>query len=307
MDEATAIRQRATLIGTVAILLWSTLALLTVLSGTIPPFQLLAMAFAVASLIGLAWSWRRAGSAARMFSLWRQPPAVWLLGTAGLFGYHFCYFLALRLAPPVEANLLNYLWPLLIVLFSALLPGERLRWFHLLGAALGLTGTGLFVTGVDTAASSAPHPLLGLGVAFLAALTWSSYSVLNRRLPDVPTETVTVFCAITALLAVPCHLIFETTVVPSLTEWLAALALGLGPVGGAFFVWDHGTKRGDIRVLGALSYLAPLLSTLSLVLFGVRRFDAGLGAACILIIGGAMLASRELWQRRRPVPAVPDA
>ena len=296
---ATDVHVKATLIGATAVLLWSTLALFTVLSGRIPPFQLLAMSFAVASLIGLIWSIRKRGSLRAACATFRQPLSVWALRVGGLFGYHFAYFLALRLAPPVEANLLNYLWPLLIVLFSALLPGHRLRWFHLVGALLGLAGTALIITGVETASSDDASSFAGLGVALAAALIWSSYSVLNRRLPDVPTETVTGFCLATSLLAIPAHLVFEQSVMPTAIEWLAALALGLGPVGGAFFVWDYGTKRGDIRVLGALAYLAPLLSTLSLVVIGVRGFDWLLGLACLLIIGGAVMASAEMWRKPR--------
>ena len=288
---------KATLIGGVAVLLWSSLALFTVLSGRIPPFQLLAMAFAVATLLGFAWSWRRRGSMRAVWLCFRQPLRVWALGIGGLFGYHFCYFLALRLAPPVEANLLNYLWPLLIVLLSALLPCHRLRWFHLVGAGLGLVGTALIILGVETTAGQATAPLLGLVIAFMAALIWSSYSVLNRRLPHVPTDTVIGFCLVTALLSIPAHLLVEHTIIPTTTEWLAALALGLGPVGGAFFVWDYGTKQGDIRVLGALSYLAPLLSTLSLVAMGVRQFDGLLALSCLFIIGGALIASQEMFRR----------
>ena len=77
----------------------------------------------------------------------RQPPLVWAVGVGGLFGYHALYFLALRFAPPAEAGLLNYLWPLLIVLFSSFLPGERLAVHHVIGAVAGLAGTVLLLTG----------------------------------------------------------------------------------------------------------------------------------------------------------------
>ncbi|MBI3452222.1 MAG: EamA family transporter, partial [Rhodospirillales bacterium] len=101
-------------------------------------------------------------------------------------------------------------------------------------------------------------------------------------------------------LALAAHLAFETTYVPADGEWLAALGLGLGPVGLAFYLWDVGVKRGDIRALGAVSYMTPLLSTLLLVLFGRAEASLRLGLACLLIVGGAALASRDLWRRRRP-------
>lgn len=292
------LRFRATLIGGLAILIWASLALLTVLSGRLPPFLPLSVALLTAGALGLLWSVRRCGGWRPALDRLRQPWLAWALGVGGLFGYHLCYFVALRLAPPVEANLLNYLWPLLIVLFSGLLPGERLRWFHLAGAALGLVGTALIVLGVADGSENGAatgRAYGGLAMALLAALTWSGYSVLNRRFAGVPTEAVAGFCLAGGLLALPCHLLFESPVTPTPGDWLVMIAMGLGPVGGAFFVWDHGTKHGDIRVLGALAYLAPLLSTLSLVLIGVRQPDWLLLLSCLLIVGGAALAGAELW------------
>ena len=186
----------ATLIGFAAILMWSLLSLLTVASGTVPPFQLAAMTFAVGGGIGAATWLFRPGAVAAL----RQPAEVWALGVGGLFGYHALYFLALRLAPPAEAGLLNYLWPLLIVLFSSLLPGERLAPHHIIGAVLGLAGTVLLFAG-NSSSGFAPGQLPGLIAAFVAAFVWAAYSVMSRKLKAVPTDAVAGFCLATALLA----------------------------------------------------------------------------------------------------------
>lgn len=289
-------RGRATLIGFTAVLSWALLALFTALSGQVPPFQLLAMTFAIATAIGIVASLVRGTSPLAHL---RQPAPVWLLGVGGLFGYHFFYFLALRNAPAVEASLIAYLWPLLIVVFSALLPGERLRWFHVGGALLGLAGAALLVTKGQSLEID-PRYTLGYLAAGVCALTWSTYSVASRRFGHVPTDAVGGFCAAAAILAAPCHLVFETTVWPRDTvEWLAVLALGLGPVGGAFFTWDIGVKKGDIQVLGASSYAAPLLSTLVLVAVGLAPATWVVAIACVLIVGGAVLAAKEMLLRRR--------
>src|SRR6185503_3833435 len=179
----------ATLIGLSAILMWSLLAVLTVATGKIPAFQLAAMTFAIGALVAFASFLFRPSA----FAALRQPPVAWIVGVGGLFGYHALYFLALRFAPPAEAGLLNYLWPLLIVLFSASLPGERLTPHHILGALLGLAGTVVLFAG-NRLASFAPLQLPGLLAAFVAAFVWAAYSVMSRKLKSVPTDAVAGFC-----------------------------------------------------------------------------------------------------------------
>lgn len=284
----------ATLVGLSAILMWSLLAALTVATGRVPAFQLLAMTFAIGACIGLATWLVRPGA----FRALRQPPLVWLVGVGGLFGYHALYFLALRFAPPAEAGLLNYLWPLLIVLLSSRLPGERLALHHVIGALLGFAGTALLLTGRSHTAFD-PSYIPGLFAAFLGAFVWAGYSVMSRRFAAVPTDAVAGFCLATALLAVMCHCILETTIWPDTTlQWAAIVALGVGPVGLAFFAWDIGMKRGDIRVLGALSYATPLLSTLFLIAAGYAQPTATLGIAALLIAGGGLVAAKDAVFKR---------
>jgi drug/metabolite transporter (DMT)-like permease len=275
----------ATLIGLTAILMWSLLAVMAVATGRIPAFQLAAMTFAIGGLSGCAsWLFRPQGVRAL-----RQPPVAWLVGVGGLFGYHALYFIALRLAPPAEAGLLNYLWPLLIVLFSSLLPGERLAPHHLIGALLGLAGTVLLVAG-NTSIEFERNQIWGLAAAFVAAFVWAAYSVLSRRLATVPTDAVAGFCLATAALAAIAHMLLEPTVWPdSAAQWFAVVALGAGPVGLAFYVWDIGMKRGDIRVLGAAAYATPLLSTTFLILAGFARPTMALAVAAVLIAAKDML------------------
>lgn len=274
--------------------MWSLLAALTVATGRVPPFQLLAMTFAIGACVGpLTWLWRPAAIRAL-----RQPLLVWLVGVGGLFGYHALYFLALRLAPPAEAGLLNYLWPLLIVLLSSLLPGERLAPHHIVGALLGFAGTILLFTG-KTGSSPDPAHIPGFIAAFIAAFVWAGYSVMSRKFAAVPTDAVAGFCLATALLATVCHLVLETTVWPETTaQWLAIAALGIGPVGIAFFVWDIGMKRGDIRVLGAASYATPLLSTAFLIIAGFAKPTATLAIAAALIAGGGLIAAKDMIVKR---------
>lgn len=285
---------RATLIGFSAVAMWVLLALLTDASSSVPPFLLSAITFTIGAGVGL-FSRLFMPAAARREKI---PPQVWAIGILGLFGYHFFYFTALRNAPAVEASLIAYLWPLLIVLGSALMPGEKLAWNHVAGALLGLAGAFLIVTKGGGLAFDARYAF-GYAMAAICAVVWSAYSLLSRCFPAVPTSIVTWFCAATAALSLICHLALEDTVLPAdAGQWLAVLGLGLMPVGAAFYAWDIGVKRGNIQVLGAASYAAPLLSTLVLIGAGFAEPSLRLLAACVLITGGAMLAAKSLLLRR---------
>jgi drug/metabolite transporter (DMT)-like permease len=295
-------RVRATAVGFLAVLLWALLALLTVGTAPVPAFQLNAVCFAIGGAIGLVWVAKSGG-----FGVLRAIPLrVYAFGTAGLFGYHFFYFSALRLAPPAEAGLIAYLWPLLIVLFSGLLPGERLRAGHILGAALAFGGAALIVLRGGASFGGAAAP--GYALAFLCALTWSGYSVISRRLGQTPTASVAVFCLATAVLSAVAHLALEETVWPGTAlGWVSMALLGLGPVGLAFYVWDIGVKRGDIQLLGTASYAAPLLSTLALVIAGVADPTPLLALAALLITGGAVLAARAGREEALSAPSVGES
>lgn len=265
--------------------MWSLLALFTIGSAPVPPFLLNALTFGIGGVLGLVWTLRNGIGRLRGIS-WR----VYAFGIVGLFGYHALYFTAFRIAPAAETGLMAYLWPLFLVLFAGMLPGERLRPLALVGALVAFAGAALIVLGRDAggAANGA-----GMALGFLCALTWAGYSTLSRRLGDVPTESVTIYCLGTAVLSLAVHLAVEETVWPiGAGGWLSVLALGIGPVGAAFFTWDIGMKKGDIQLLGVASYAAPLLSTLALVLAGVAPASWTILAAAVLITAGAALAAK---------------
>ncbi len=295
MDNYNFFKLRATIIGFSAIILWSLLALFTTWAKGVPPFQLLMLTFFIAFFIGFIVLIFKGKESIKNL---KQRPMVWFISVSGLFGYHLFYFIALNNAPAIEASLIAYLWPLLIVLFSALLPGEKLHWFQAAGTIIGLIGAALIVTKGQSISINEKH-YIGYIAALACALTWSVYSVLNQKFKDVPSDAVTGFCGITALLALLCHLYFESWISPDFNQWFAIIALGLGPVGLAFFVWDYGTKHGDIQVLGSLSYAAPLLSTFVLIAFGLATANWILAIACIMIICGAVLSSLNILKPAR--------
>lgn len=263
-----------------AIVLWGALAALALRLSAVPPFLLTGVALAIGSLMGAR-------------SLLRRPPPLraLALGVYGLFGFHFFLFLALRHAPPVEANLVNYLWPLLIVVLApALVPGVAASLRHGAAAFLGFAGAVLLITGgAMPTGEGAP---IGYGFAAISALIWSTYSLLTRRFRDFSAGSVSWFCLVSGVLALACHFAFELRYVPAAGEWLLLVVMGLGPMGAAFFLWDRAMKEGDPRVIGNLAYLTPLLSTLALVVFGGAVSSPVAIPAMAVIVAGAWLGSR---------------
>jgi drug/metabolite transporter (DMT)-like permease len=288
----------ATLLGLGAIALWAVLAALTTFAGAIPPFQLTALTFAIGTLVGIVYAKLTGQSLAALRDV---PLAARALGVYGLLLFHVCYFFALQRAPALEASLIIYLWPLLIVIFSGLLParvgGTPLRWWHYAGAALGFVGAALILLGGEkpiTFSGSALGYLLAISAAFI----WSSYSVASRLFAAVPSVAVTGACAITAVGALALHLLLETWVQPtSALQWLGIVGLGLGPAGLAFYIWDEAMKHGDMRLLGVASYVTPLLSTLVLAALGLGTPGPTLWLAAALIAGGALLAGKDKLTR----------
>ena len=269
----------ATLLALGAIALWATLASLGVALAHVPPFLLTGLALVIGSVP--AWPLARQ---------WRVPASTLALGLYGLFGYHFLLFIALRSAPPVEANLVNYLWPLLIVVLAPVfLRGMRLRPVHVVAALAGFAGAALAILGGRSVSGGFAWGYLpALGSAFI----WATYSLLTRRVAHFPTAAIGLFGLVSGVLALLCHVVFEPSVSPSPRDWGLIVAIGLGPLGAAFFLWDAALKRGDARRIGILSYITPLASTLLLVATSGRPLTVWIGFAALLIVGAAIAGVR---------------
>lgn len=277
----------ATLLSLTTILMWSFLAYLGARLNHLPPLFVVGFALSISGMIGVV-----------RIREWRVPLRTLAVGIGGIFGYHFLYFSAFQHAPTVEANLMNYLWPLLIVLLSPLLlTNHKLRLHHLVGALMGLSGAILIIT--NGSLSLDLTNIWGYLLATGAALTWATYSLLTKRLPPFPTAAVGAFCFASGLLSLGTFWIGKGAFyIPEMNrgDLVSLFLLGIGPMGLAFFTWDAALKRGDPRVIGSLAYLTPLTSTMVLILVGGKSMSWITGLAMILIVGGALLGSLELWK-----------
>jgi drug/metabolite transporter (DMT)-like permease len=263
-----------------AIALWATLAALGVSLSHVPPFLLTGLAL----VIGSVPAWPRMRE-------WRVPASTVALGIYGLFAYHFLLFMALRHAPAVEANLVNYLWPLLIVVLApVILPGMTLHLRHVLAALAGFAGAAIAILG---AGASGGGWSWGYIAALAAAFIWSTYSLLTRRVAAFSTAAIGLFGLLSGLLALACHFLFEQRVELSSGDWVRIVIAGLGPLGAAFFLWDKALKLGDPRQIGILSYITPFASTLLLMLVTGRMPTWSIAMSAALIIGAAIVGTRE--------------
>jgi drug/metabolite transporter (DMT)-like permease len=276
-----------TLNALAAIALWATLASLGTALAHLPPFLLTGLAL----IIGSVMSWPLA---LRDRQAWAVAPRTLALGVYGLFGFHFLLFIALRHAPPVEANLVNYLWPLfMVVLAPVLLPGMSLRPLHVLAALLGFAGAAIAILGArGGAGASGATSYWGFLPALGSAFIWASYSLWTQRVPAFPTSAIGLFGLVSGALSLACHALLEPSVALSARDWLLLALCGLGPLGAAFFFWDMALKRGDARQIGILSYITPLASTALLMLVTGRPLSWSVALAALLIISAAVMGTR---------------
>ncbi|MDI1267913.1 MAG: DMT family transporter [Polaromonas sp.] len=271
-----------------AIALWASLASLGVSLRHVPPFLLTGIALLVGSLLALPFVLKDRRQ-------WRIPASTLLLGVYGLFGFHFLLFIALRHAPPVEANLVNYLWPLFMVVLAPLfLRGVTLRAVHVAAALLGFAGAAIAILGAGSGGNSGQGGGWSWGYlpALASAFIWASYSLLSQRVPAFPTAAIGLFGLVSGLLSLLCHWALEPSVAMSGRDWALIAVMGLGPLGAAFFLWDKALKLGDARQIGILSYLTPLGSTALLMLVSGRALSWSIGLAAAMIIGAAVLGTR---------------
>lgn len=277
---------KADLLALAAIALWGSLAPLGVRLAHIPPFLLTGIGLLVGSVIALPLSQFR-------LTLWKVPLRTLLVGIYGLFGFHFLLFMALRHAPAVEANLINYLWPLgMVVMAPLFLKDVSLHARHIVAALIGFSGAAIAILGRGGSDNAVEGFHIGYLIALASAFVWASYSLLTRTLPSFPTSAVGGFAAVSGVLSLACHALLEPSIALTTEDWVLVCLLGLGPLGGAFFLWDAAIKLGDTRRIGLLAFATPILSTVLLLVTTGQPLQWNVAIAAALVVGAAFWGSR---------------
>jgi drug/metabolite transporter (DMT)-like permease len=284
---------RSDLAALAAVLLWGSLASLAISLDTVPPLLMTGIGLVAGSTIALPISG---------FKIRRLIPKkrVLMVGVYGLLGYHFALFAGLQNAPSVQANLVNYLWPILVVLLAPLfIKGTKLTYMHWIAGVLGFSGAALAIlSGTELVGGFA----VGYLYAGIAALIFSSYSLISKGLADSPTAAVGGYSFVAGVLAIISHFTFETAATIEPIQWLWLVLMGLGPLGGSFYLWDYALKHAPAQRVGTIAFFTPLISTVLLLTVTDQRMTPTLGLSAALILLAAIFGSRvnnkhhDIWR-----------
>lgn len=293
------IKKYPTGIGYIALLFWVLAAPFAAHVRALPLFEALTITFCVSFTLS-AIKFTVCGHWYRL----KQPLIVILLGFIGVYGNQVFFVASFKYAPAAHADLINYLWPILVLIFTGLLPNERFDFRQVIAACCGFMG--VYVLLFKGASGFDSHYLLGYFFAFAGAVVWAVYSLSARFFAELPVEIVGLYCGLAMLFSFIIHISNEPTVMPQASQWATLILMGITTQGLAYFFWDFAVKKGDFKRLSLLSYANPILSIFFLILLGTAKPTVELAIACLLVsAGGAIgiipwtLFNQMQWRGRR--------
>lgn len=278
----------ATLLGYMALAMWAGSGVLASSVIRIPTFEVLSIAFSMsfgltALMLTMRGQWHKV----------KQPLTLWVIGMIGVYGNDALFISAFKYAPAAQADLINYLYPILIILFASLLPNEKLSAKYIVAAILGFSGTYLVITNGDNFSGFHLKYMPGYLLALLDAVVWSVYCLAARYYKNTPTEMVGMYCGCGLVLSLIAHVSFEPTVMPHLIELIVMIVMGLTTQGSAYFLWDFGIKKGNFRFLSIIAYANPVIAVFLLILTGKSTYSTILLVSTLLIALGGLVAGLD--------------
>lgn len=276
----------ATLIGYIGVLFWSFSAIFNASVRRIPTFEIIIFAYGTACVVILARvAWRRE------WHKFKQPLMIWVIGILGIYANDVFYIAAFKQIPAVQADLINYLWPVGVIIFSGFLPREKFNAYHLAAALIALIGVYVLVTGGRGLGGINPRYFVGYSLALSGVVTWCVFVLVSRHYPDIPVEMIGVYCGIGALLSIVPQAVTEKFVMPTAKDLAVLIMMGLTAQGLAYVLWEIGVKRGNFLLLSVLAYGNPILSVLLLVIFGFTQLTVAVAIASVMVTIAGVFAS----------------
>ncbi|WP_288820366.1 aromatic amino acid DMT transporter YddG [uncultured Leclercia sp.] len=254
-------KKKATLIGLLAIVLWSTMVgLIRSVSEGLGPVGGAAMIYTLSGLL----CWLIVG----LPSLRRFTPGYLIAGSVLFVSYEICLALSLGYASTrhqaIEVGMVNYLWPSLTIVFAILFNGQKSSLWVVPGLLIALFGVSWVLGGeqglhVDEIVSNILSNPLSYGLAFAGAFIWAAYCTVTRKYANGQ-NGITLFVLLTALtlwmkylLSDQPEMTFSLPIVFKLL--LCGMALGVG-----YASWNIGILHGNVSLLATVSYFTPVLS-----------------------------------------------
>ena len=278
-----------TLLGVSAIPLWALWPLFAVVStDTMPTFQFLAIIYSIGAMTLFALRRPRMDEqSSGVDRSWKAMVVPAAMVSVGLLVSNIFFLLAIRFMPAAEANLIVYLWPLMIVVLAAPIGLLKLERRHILSIALGLGGAA-FIIGPGSIGGS----WAGIALAGASGLAWALFCVYRLRQGAEAPDALGVGLALSAVASIVIHLGLEATVIPSPISLLSAVLNGVVPLALGNLVWDYGLRRGNRALLTVIAYATPLVSALILIAFGLAQATMGLLIGGGLIVAGSVISAR---------------
>ncbi len=281
--------RRATYLGLGALTMWTVEPLLISEVNSLPIFEVLSIIFFSSFMLTAI----RLTKQKRWHSVLKQPAFIWGAGLLGICLSDFAYIYGAKYAPIAHVDLIDYLWPCLVVAFTSMLPNERFSVQHIVGALLGLVGIYVLVHNEVSQNGFNTGYLFGYLLALFGAFLWGGYSAFSRYHKNVPTEMIGMYCGLGAVLCLLLHLKFETFVMPTASEGSLAVLTGITGAGIAYQLWDHGVKFGNVYLLSSATYIARISAMALLVMFGKEPLTLSLVIACLLTSFGVFLSGLD--------------
>lgn len=262
------LKDNATKIGIVGLFLWAFAAFFNSQLSTVPVFEILTIALGIGFIGGLIRL-----SIKRSWHKLKQPMRLYSVGFIGVFGNELLYVSSFKYAPAAHIVLINYLWPILVVLLASWVLKEKFSWRYFLAAILSFGSIAVFVLRNETMFS---YYWVGYLLAFLGACFWSLYILVYRLSERMTPEMLTCYCGVGCLVSLAIHLQTEKFYMPTQWECLSLTWLGLIGMCIAFNFWNFGVKNGNVKLLSLLSYNNIVLSTGILTMLGEAYFEPAL-------------------------------